>query len=220
MTPHLIRVVFVAFLILATGFATAGLKPADEFRIAAPDLDQLMPEKFGVWRRIEISNAVLPAETELGPGEAVAYRGYQDDLGRVITLVAAYGPPQGDSVRLHRPEKCYVAQGFEIVARSEQTIVARGRAIPIVNLDTQNPSRREAVTYWLRDGGAFTTRASDNGWRRLKGSADRLDGALLRISTIHGEAPAFAAHAAFLEAFAAALDPEAAAILLGSEAAS
>ena len=215
MKGHVIRVAFVAGLMVLTGLATAHLKPASRAPAAAPDLQSMLPDEFGPWRRVEVSQAVLPAESELGPGEAVAYRAYRDDLGRTITLVAAYGPPLGDSVRLHRPEKCYVAQGFEILARSESAIAARGRSVPIVNLDTQSPSRREAVSYWLRDGEAFTTTSIDNGWRRLKGGTAPLDGALIRVSSAHGDAPDFELHERFLKDFSAALSPSATAVLLG-----
>ncbi|MEK7264976.1 MAG: exosortase C-terminal domain/associated protein EpsI [Pseudomonadota bacterium] len=217
MNGHFIRVAFIAGLMVLTGLSTASVKPASPVTAAAPDLETLLPDDFGPWRRAEISQAVLPAESELGPGEAVAYRAYRDDLGRIITLVAAYGPPLGDSVRLHRPEKCYVAQGFEILSRSESRIGARGRSVPIVNLDTQSPSRREAVSYWLRDGDAFTTQSSDNGWRRLKVGSAPLDGALIRVSSASGDAPQFELQEKFLTDFSAALSPDAAAILLGRE---
>lgn len=217
MNGHLIRVGFIAALMALTGLATASLKPVRETVAAAPDLDALLPEEFGAWKRVAISQAVLPAESEPGPGEAVAYRAYSDDLGRVITLVAAYGPPRGDSVRLHRPEKCYVAQGFEILDRRESVVDARGRAVPIINLSTQSPSRHEAVSYWLRDGDAFTTRPIDTGWRRLKSGSGPSDGALLRVSSVYGENPQFDLHEKFLAAFSSALSPEAAAVLLGPE---
>lgn len=217
MNGHFIRVAFIAGLTALTGLASARLEPPAEMSSAAPNLETMLPEDFDMWRRVGISQAVLPAESELAPGEAVAYRAYKDNLGRVVTLVVAYGPPLGDSVRLHRPETCYVAQGFEIISHSDSEIVARGRSISIVNLQTQSPARREAVSYWLRDGDGFTAKSSDAGWRRLRDGAGRLDGALLRISTIYGEKPQFDLHAQFLTEFASALDPAASSILLGPE---
>lgn len=217
MNGHLIRVAVIAGLTLLTGLASARMEPAAEKSSAAPNLEALLPEEFGVWRRVGISQAVLPAESELAPGEAVAYRAYKDNLGRIVTLVVAYGPPLGDSVRLHRPETCYAAQGFEVLSRRDSEILARGRPVPIVNLETQSPARREAVSYWLRAGDGFTTKSSDAGWRRLKGGADRLDGALLRISTTYGEKPPFDMLAQFLAEFASALDPAASSVLLGRE---
>lgn len=209
----LVRAAFLAVLMALAGAATAIVSPRPiDAGIAAPDLDAMLPEAFGVWRRVALSEAVLPPEAELGPGEAVAYRAYADDLGRLVTLVAAYGPPLGDSVRLHRPETCYGAQGFAIASRS----VARAGLVPVVNLDAQSVSRREAVTYWLREGDAFSVRAADSQWRRLvRGRAAAADGALVRASTINADRPQFDLNADFLEAFAAALEPEARRVLLG-----
>lgn len=213
------RILFIAALLALAGAATTAVRPTAPAVREAPDLEAMLPEAFGGWRRIALSDAVLPAETELTPGEAVAYRAYEDELGRVVTLVAAYGPPLGDSVRLHRPEACYVAQGFAILSRAERDLDFGGRAVRLVDLDAQSPSRREGVTYWLRDGDSFTTKASDSGWRRLRrGAATPLDGALLRVSTLSAEAPQFDLHGAFLGDFAAALGPDARRTLLGEEA--
>jgi EpsI family protein len=176
----------------------------------------MLPEAFGEWRRVAISTAVLPQELELGPGEAAAYRAYRNDVGRIITLVAAYGPPLGDSVRLHRPEACYVAQGFEIRTRLEDAIKAAGRDIAVVSLEAESPSRRETVTYWLRDGSAFTTAASEAGWRQLRrGGSGPRDGALVRISSASAGPPDFDLNREFLAAFAAALEADGRRTLLG-----
>jgi EpsI family protein len=211
----LVRVLFLALLMALSGAATTFVRPVESRAVSAPDLDGMLPEDFGRWRRVALTNAVLPPESKLGPGEAVAYRAYVDDLGRLVTLVAAYGPPLGDSVRLHRPETCYGAQGFAINARA----VAAAAGIPLVNLDTKSPSRREAVTYWLREGAAFTVRASDSQRRRLtRGFAAAPDGALVRISTISAERPQFDLHREFIEDFTSALSPDARRLLLGKDA--
>ncbi|HNS85489.1 MAG TPA: EpsI family protein [Parvularculaceae bacterium] len=218
MTPHRLRLLFAASLMLLTGVATATLKPAPSGAVIAPDLDAMLPDAFAGWRRIALSDAVLPAETELKEGEAVAYRAYRDELDRTVTLVVAYGPPLGDSVRLHRPEKCYVAQGFEILDQSRAALSAGARIVTIVNLDAQSPARREAVSYWLRDGDGFSGRAGENALRRLRAGLSRpLDGALVRVSTINAEAPQFDLNEAFLVDFANALRPDARALLLGGE---
>jgi len=216
MTPYNLRTLFIAALMLLAGLSTAALRPAPSNAIDAPDLDAMLPDDFGGWRRIALADAVLPSETDLRAGEAVAYRAYRDDLGRTVTLVVAYGPPLGDSVRLHRPEKCYVAQGFEILAKSRASINAGAKSVAIVNLDTKSAARREAVSYWLRDGDGFSGRASENALRRLRDSLSRpLDGALVRVSTINAQGPQFELNESFLADFADALPSEARALLLG-----
>ncbi len=216
MSALLSRTIFVVLLFSFVSLATARLEPVAPPSIIAPDIDALLPDEFGVWRRIALSDAVLPQDVELGPGEAVSYRAYVDDLGRVVTLVAAYGPPLGDSVRLHRPESCYVAQGFTILARREELLLLNEQPRPVVHLSTQSPSRREAVSYWLRSGPAFTTGAAQSQWAAFfRRQPAPLDGALVRISTVLGRRPAFEVHTDFLEAFSASLTPEGRRVLLG-----
>jgi EpsI family protein len=210
----LTRALFLAVLMALAGAATSIVRPAETRVVDAPDLDAMLPGDFGRWRRVALAHAVLPAETTLGPGEAVAYRAYTDDIGRLVTLVAAYGPPLGDSVRLHRPETCYGAQGFAVTARA----VGAAAGVPVVTLDAQSPVRREAVTYWLREGDGFTVRAGDSQWRRLtRGFAHAPDGALVRISTTGGDRSAFDLHREFIEDFTAALSPDARRLLLGAD---
>lgn len=220
MSAQSIRMIFAAGLMVLTAAISATLRPATIAEPRAPDLSAMMPEDFAAWRRIEVSQAVLPPEAELGPGEAVVFRAYKDELGRVVTLVAAYGPPLGDSVRLHRPEICYVSQGFEILGRSERMVALRDRAVAVVELQTQSPSRREAVSYWLREGRGFTVSSSDNALRRLKGAAAPVDSALIRISSAGGAPENFNIHLQFMRDFTAALSEEAAALFIGGDAAS
>jgi EpsI family protein len=210
------RTIYAAALLAFMGLAVASVRPRVVTTMAAPDLESMMPEEFDVWRRIAVPDAVLPQETELGPGEAVVYRAYADDLGRIVTVVAAYGPPLGDSVRLHRPEKCYVAQGFEIRARERGVVADGARSIPVVHLDAQSPSRREGVSYWLRAGDGFTTRFSEEqGVRLLSQGAAPADGALVRVSTISPVNPQFELHTTFMQDFVDALSPEARTVLIG-----
>lgn len=210
----LARALFLAVMMALAGAVTSAVRPAEPRAVAAPDLDAMLPGDFGRWRRVPLADAILPSESKLGPGEAVAYRAYADDLGRLVTLVAAYGPPLGDSVRLHRPETCYGAQGFVINARS----LGAAAGVPVVNLDAQSAARREAVTYWLREGDAFTVRAGDSQWRRLtRGFSAAPDGALVRVSTISAERPQFDLHREFIEDFTGALSPDARVLLMGSD---
>lgn len=213
---------FVATAAMAlTAFASAGVRPVDAPAPAAPDIEALLPDEFAGWRRIGVSGAVLPSEGAPGPGEAVAYTAYADDLGRVVTLVVVYGPPGGDQVRLHRPEVCYVAQGFALVARSTAAIDAGGRTAPVVHLATEQGARREAVSYLLRQGDAFTTDAREGALASLFGAGRRGEGVLIRASSVHGAGDSgvyFARHERFLSDMSAALGPEGRATLLGREA--
>ncbi|MEO0878579.1 MAG: exosortase C-terminal domain/associated protein EpsI [Pseudomonadota bacterium] len=217
------KALLASALMLAAAMFGGAVSPAGGTAgVTAPTLERLLPDAFGVWSRVALSDAVLPQETDLGPGEAIAYRSYQDDLGRKVTLVAAYGPPLGDSVRLHRPETCYVAQGFTIEDRKVETMSLSGaggwrRAVDIVHLATKSPARREAVTYWLRSGDTFTTDARATQFLSFQRGAAQLDGAMIRVSSQGDDDILFGLHQRFLNAFAAALDEEGAALLIGIE---
>lgn len=207
----------LALLMALTSLSAAMIAPAPAPLRPAPDLEALTPDAFGAWRRIAMTDAVLPAETALGDGEAVLYRAYEDAAGRIVTLVVAYGPPLGDSVRLHRPEACYVAQGFEILDRRVDGLTAGSTPIRLVRLSTENALRKEAVTYWLRAGDAFTVNAPHHQLlafgRGLDGPAE---GALVRVSSPGANADAL--HDEFLAAFAEALTPSAREVFLGRSA--
>lgn len=207
----MLRAAFVGFLMALAAAATAALdRPAPATPSFAPDLDAMLPDAFGGWTRVDLAAAVLPMEVEIGPGEAVAYRAYRDNAGRIVTLVAAYGPPLGDSVRLHRPETCYQAQGFAILDRSVSRLRLGDDLAAIVHLDTRDPVRKEAVSYWLRDGDAYITSAP--GHQLLffrRGLAGPSDGMLVRVSSAGEGAAAFALHDRFMQALASALSPQA-----------
>jgi EpsI family protein len=198
------------------GASTAVVSPRENVAVAAPDIAALLPSEFGVWRETRLADVVLPPERELNPGEAVAFKAYRDDFGRLITLVVAYGPSSGDSVRLHQPETCYTAQGFLVSDKSVSEIQVGAASLPSVRLETTGPTRRESVTYLLRFGERFVTRAADAQFAafvRRRGYAR--DGALIRVSTIEAGAPQFALHQEFLTAFIDALEPGTRRVLLG-----
>ncbi len=209
------RMAFVSAIIFVVAIAAAVVQPPPPVARPAPDIEAMLPDQFGDWTRIVLGAAILPSEIDLGPGEAVAYRAYRDQAGRVITLVVAYGPPLGDSVRLHRPESCYVAQGFSISNRQiGQINVGEGLA-PVVRLKTENTTRREAVSYLLRDGDAYVGHVSGHEILNIKrGLRSVSDGALIRVSSTGASDAVFDVHSAFLEAFTGALSPTARAVFL------
>jgi EpsI family protein len=210
----MVRAAFIGLLMVIVASAMALVDRGAAGVTATPDLENLLPSGFDDWKQIELTTAVLPAEVDLVPGEAVAYRAYRDSAGRLVTLVIAYGPPLGDSVRLHRPESCYIAQGFAILDRRVDRVNFREGGASIVRLRTENSLRHEAVSYWLRDGDAYVTTAPGHQLltfkRGLSGSADNI---LVRVSSNGNNAAAFELHDKFLSAFVAALSPEARALL-------
>lgn len=204
------RMAWVSAIMFAVAFGAAIVQPPSAPTVPDRDIEALLPDHFGDWTRIGIGRAILPAEIELGPGEAVAYRAYRDRAGRIVTLVAAYGPPLGDSVRLHQPESCYVAQGFAIADRQIHQITIDGLTAPIVRLRAESSTRREAVSYLLRDGNAYVEHVSGHEILNIKrGLRSYSDGALIRLSTAGRSETIFELHSTFFEEFTSALSPAA-----------
>lgn len=211
----MLRAAFVSLLMAFVAIGTGLVARPDAQQNVAPNLDALLPDNFADWTQVRLTSAVLPAEAALGPGEAVAYRAYRDNTGRMVTLVAAYGPPLGDSVRLHRPESCYVAQGFAIRDRYVSTLQLGEDVAAVIRLDTENSMRKEAVSYWLRDGGAYITGAPGHQLLSFKrGLLSPSESVLVRISSSGAGPSSFEFHDRFMSAFVNALSPEARALLI------
>ncbi len=213
----IIRALFISIVMITAAAGAGALKPKYADPPPAPDLEALLPDNFTGWRRLDIAAAVLPPEAELGPGEAVAYRAWADPAGRVVTLVVAYGPPLGDSVRLHRPEACYRAQGHTITGRATgqlQTIVG---AMPVIHLDTEKALRPEAVSYWLREGDVYVGNAAGHAFQFFRRGPMAADGALVRVSSKGAGEAAQRLHDRFLSDFVATLPPEGLALLTAAQ---
>lgn len=209
------RSAFISIIMIVAAFSVARIDTVPDAKLVTPRLDEMLPDSFGEWKQIELNAAVLPAEAELGPGEATAYRAYRDRAGRSVTLVVAYGPPLGDSVRLHRPESCYVAQGFAIHERTVGELQVTGAKTKIVRLDTENSLRQEAVTYWLRDGDKYVVGAQSHELLDLRrGLGHEAEGVLVRVSSRGEGENAFSLHERFLKDFTGALSADARELLL------
>ena len=168
-------------------------------------LEALIPAQFGAWR---VDAGVIPiaptpdVQQNLDKlyGQIVS-RAYVNDRGERMMLVVAYGGDQSDSLKAHRQEVCYTAQGFTVRDVHQDTLNASGASVPLVRMHAQKDDRSEPVSYWFTMGD-----------RVVIGRLDRLiaqigyglvgqipDGLLVRVSSISKDAPAsFAAQDEFL----------------------
>ncbi|MEM8770111.1 MAG: exosortase C-terminal domain/associated protein EpsI [Pseudomonadota bacterium] len=212
------RAAFIALIMTGVALAVGVVRPEQKTSAQAPDLAAMLPGEFAEWTPVEIASVVLPVESEIGPGEDIAYRAWRSSTGRIVTLVAAYGPPLGDSVRLHRPEACYRGQGYQVSRSGVSPIDTPFGDVPLIRLETEKALRREAVSYWLRDGNDYVQ--SEAGHQLLffkRGLSGDADGALIRVSTLGDGENAYAVHDQFLQDFVAALPPEGRRLLLASQ---
>jgi EpsI family protein len=190
-----IRTGLVAALMVAVALLTWWLTPPEATYVQG-SLAAAIPTSFGDWREIKTDVAQVDPtgggqgaerDTE-NPYDEVVMRTYTNSRGELIMLALAYGTNQRQEVKIHRPELCYVSQGFELVARSPVALrgAASGQPVNAQRMLVLAPGRAEAVSYWIRIGNMY----SRSPWATryyifkegLKGRA--LDGILVRVSQV------------------------------------
>jgi EpsI family protein len=121
------------------------------------------------------------------PYDQVLMRSYGRSDGTIVMLALAYGRNQRQEVKIHRPELCYVAQGFEVVDRKIGTLrLSDTRGIEAYRIVARGRDRVEPVTYWIRIGDRVVRNAWDSRMKilrdGLKGTVP--DGLLVRASSL------------------------------------
>lgn len=201
----------------------AGLKPSQHTAATGPqvNLDALLPESFGGW---SLDRSVVPLEPSADVVEKIA-RIYDATLSRTyaqgnqrVMLSVAYGGDQSGRLRVHRPEACYSAQGFQVRVLRQQLISAAGHPVEVKRLMASLGMRQEPITYWIRVG--EETVASNIGQRliqmRYSLTGQIPDGLIFRVSTLGRDPEAeFPVHDRFINDLIAALDPASVNILVG-----
>lgn len=191
------------------------LRPRRTVRLLRPGLGlaALVPAAFAGWGPGPGGEIVLPDV----PG-SLSSRLYDDRLARTyrrgegpeVMLAVAYGAAQSDGLQLHRPESCYPAVGFAIVARRLVALpLAPGVSLPAVMLSARAGDRIEDIVYFTRLGEAFPQTAGAQRRARFDAAlhGDIGDGLLVRASAIRTDphADGFALLAAFLRALVLAV---------------
>lgn len=160
-------------------------------------LAELTPRAFGDWKELPTNNVqvdLAPRKdgqpNKFGPYDDSLLRTYQNSKGQVVMLALAYGRTQRQEVKIHRPELCYVAQGFLAKELKETNFgnFDNHSTTDVIgkNMIAEAPDRTEAVSYWIRIGDEY----SKNAWQtrlhilKMGLSGNVPDGILVRVSTI------------------------------------
>lgn len=161
-------------------------------RDGEPNYAALVPEQFGDWTIIPSLRLVMPEDSEDLSNQIYSQmfgRGYSDKSGNVVMLLVAYGPRQSDRLQLHRPEICYVAQGFRVSSSVPATLDLGegGSALSVRRMVAQREGRTERITYWMRVGGNVVSTLFGRQVTKLRYGLQGLipDGVLIRVSTIN-----------------------------------
>lgn len=224
MNPVFRNFLLMALMVAASGLAVA-VRPTHKIADQAErtSLEKIIPAQFGEWR---VDNSIVPIEPapELRAVIEQTYdetlsKTYVDDSGNRIMLSLAYGGNQHEGMNTHRPEVCYPAQGFQLLASRPDSLTVLGRTLPLRRVVARMGGRNEPISYWVVVGDELTEFGLKHKLTTLKyGITGRIpDGMLIRVSSIdHDEQHAYPLQDKFISAMLLALSEQDQTRLLGS----
>lgn len=191
-------------LMLGAPLLSLFLTPAPIAREAQPDLEALVPARFGNWS-IDPEVVPLPPTSNQDLVERtydqIVTRTYVNDRAERMMLVIAYGSRQDQKLKAHRQEVCYAAQGFQIHDFQQGDVLVGGNTIPITRMVATSGPRVESVTYWFTVGNQVVQSRGHRLLAQLKyGLTGTIpDGVLVRVSSLGPSHPeTFASQQAFV----------------------
>ncbi len=201
---------------------------------AAPPGQELaasVPTAFAGWR--EMPSALAQADLSTAddgtrsleqPYDDVLMRTYVNQQGQQIMMALAFAREQRQDVKLHLPEICYPAQGYNVLKLNRAGLqIEPGRApIEGKHMLAMGNNRMEAVSYWVRIGDAYPQGGLSMRMKILRdGLAGKVsDGILVRASMVIRDeseaADAYALEQQFLSQLVAAANPRGHALVAGA----
>ncbi|MBQ1783105.1 MAG: EpsI family protein [Gammaproteobacteria bacterium] len=185
----IVIIALFALAVLVAESLTVKPTPQDDQLV----LDQALPDRIGEWTHVKSTfmpvQLIGDIDTNIDqPYDQIVMRSYQNGDGQQVMLALAWGRHQRQEVKIHRPELCYVAQGYQLLGKTPQPLAVDGHdelaTIIGKRMLVSSPMGGEAVSYWVRIGSIFSESAVDTRWhifsQGLKGRA--VDGILVRAS--------------------------------------
>lgn len=177
---------------LATAVGTWALTPTINMadRKGRFELEAVVPARFGEW---EIDTLVVPLKVDPATQEALnkiynqtLSRTYVNRSGERVMLSIAYGGDQSSNMAVHRPEVCYVAQGFNMNHNQLGQLATPYGTLPVRHLVASQGQRIEPITYWITIGEHAIDPGVSQKLQQLRyGLSGQVpDGMLVRISSI------------------------------------
>lgn len=154
------------------------------------NLEAMIPSAFGDW---QIDKSIVPLQVDPRTqanldkiyNQTLA-RTYINSLGGRIMLSVAYGGDQSDSLSAHKPEVCYLAQGFEVTQNVSGELFTQYGTLPVRRLLAIQGRRNEPITYWTTVGDKAVLPGLEQKLQQMRygftGSVP--DGMLVRVSSI------------------------------------
>jgi EpsI family protein len=214
-------------LILAALFAVI-LTPTKHTVSVVPNLDRIIPKEFGEW--VQIADPYTQVSLTTGGNDLasqlydkIVMRTYANKNGDRVMLAIAYAREQKQDIKIHRPEVCYVAQGFQLLSKTNNTIhFSAAKPISALRLLVSNQSRYETVSYWIRIGDDYPVSGMAARLKILRDGlkGNVLDGVLVRVSTAisdqAGAAAAYQRQESFLMSLLATLSSDQKGLLIAN----
>lgn len=219
------RMLLVGMVLIAAAGLAIAMKPATVKRDASLSLDAIVPRQFGDWK-IDPLMVPVPPSPDVQANLDMLYdqiigRTYVNSHGQRMMLSMAYGGNQTDTLKAHRQEVCYAAQGFQIKNLTHATLQIGQATLPVSKFLAANGRRQEPVTYWFTMGNQVVLGRFERLMVQLRYglSGEIPDGMLVRISNLSADEPAsYAQHASFARDLLAAMNPRDSSRLVGTSA--
>ncbi len=154
------------------------------------NLETMIPPTFGDW---QIDKSIVPLQVDPQTQASLdkiynqtLARTYVNSQGRRVMLSVAYGGDQSDSLSAHKPEACYLAQGFEIMKIVAGDLFTQYGTLPVKRLLAVQGNRNEPITYWITVGDKAVLPGIEQKLQQLRyGLTGNVpDGMLVRVSSI------------------------------------
>lgn len=193
-----LKALLVLVLMVASFAGAAAWRPRVALADLRPrlELEAVFPKQFGPWTLDTRGPALLvspDAQALLRKlYSQTLSRTYVNDKGERIMLSVAYGGDQSDASKAHRPEVCYPAQGFQLLANTAGTLPLGAGNLRVRRLVAKQGGRVEPISYWMMVGERATVTGTEQKLAQLSYSTRgvRPDGMLVRVSSIGQDTPA------------------------------
>ncbi|SER64982.1 EpsI family protein [Nitrosomonas sp. Nm51] len=186
----------LSILMISTASLTTAMTPTTKIADLrdAINLEALIPVSFNDWK---IDSSIIPlqvdpktqAQLDKLYNQTLA-RTYVNSQGDRVMLSVAYGGDQSDHLSLHKPETCYLAQGFEIKQNTAGEIATQYGNLPGRRLLATRGNRNEPITYWVTIGDKAVLPGINQKLQQIRYglSGNVPDGMLVRVSTLGSNA--------------------------------
>jgi EpsI family protein len=140
------------------------LKPHLYYATQPTHFETSIPKSFAGWTEVLQSSPQVRMVSDERSLESQLYddmlmRTYQDKEGHQVMLALAYAHQQRQDVKVHQPDVCYPAQGYQM--QKSQTysfdLIKSGAEVIGKRQLYAGQSHLEAVSYWIRVGDSTLT---------------------------------------------------------------